>query len=256
MSIIELLRRLTVDQWRKIDEEYRDRSLPDARFAWVLVTIAIALVLPRYFGSPRFIESIPEARAFFATQAHPDLWPRLYWGAFKAVNYFLVPALCIKLVLKDRIADYGWRLRKEGRIWLLYGAMFLVVLPLTYAVSFSDAFLRTYPKYKAAGDSFEQFVLWETAYGFQFLMLEFFFRGFTLFAMARWVGSAAIFIMVVPYAMIHLAKPLPETLGSIIAGIALGTVALRTRSIYGGVLVHCAVAWSMDVFALIQKGRW
>ena len=55
--------------------------------------------------------------------------------------------------------------------------------------------------------------------------------------------------------MIHFAKPLPETLGSIVTAIALGTLALRTRSIYGGVVIHCAVAWSMDLFALWQKGQ-
>jgi membrane protease YdiL (CAAX protease family) len=86
-------------------------------------------------------------------------------------------------------------------------------------------------------------------------MLEFFFRGFLLFALARYLGPLAIFVMIVPYAMIHFGKPLAECLGSILAGIALGTVALRTASIYGGVAVHCAVAWSMDLFALAATDR-
>jgi hypothetical protein len=61
--------------------------------------------------------------------------------------------------------------------------------------------------------------------------------------------------MIVPYAMIHFGKPLAECLGSVIAGVALGTLSLRTGSIYGGVAVHCAVAWSMDLFALHQTGK-
>jgi membrane protease YdiL (CAAX protease family) len=40
-----------------------------------------------------------------------------------------------------------------------------------------------------------------------------------------------------------------------VAGIVLGTVALRTGSIWGGVLVHCAVAWSMDLLALYRTDR-
>jgi uncharacterized protein len=86
-------------------------------------------------------------------------------------------------------------------------------------------------------------------------MLEFFFRGFLIFALARFLGSLAIFVMVIPYAMIHLSKPLPECLGAIVTGIVLGTVALRTRSIYGGVLVHSVIGFSMDFFALLAKGK-
>jgi membrane protease YdiL (CAAX protease family) len=133
--------------------------------------------------------------------------------------------------------------------------MVAVVLPLTYVASTTDAFLKTYPKYPALDDSLLAIGLWEVAYGFQFLMLEFFFRGFLIFALARYLGWLAVFVMIVPYAMIHFGKPLAECLGSIVAGVVLGTVSLRTGSIYGGVAVHCAVAWGMDLFALHQTGK-
>lgn len=249
-----LLRKLTVEQWRAIDRDYMDRALPDARVAWILIAAAIALILPRYFGSHEHATAIPAVKEWIDSTAHPTLWPRVYWALFKVLNYFCVPALCIKLVLRERIRDFGFAFSRKREVWLLYLAMFLVVLPLTYGVSWSDAFLRTYPKYKDAGESLQQFFVWEGVYGFQFFMLEFFFRGFILFALARYIGSAAIFVAIVPYSMIHLAKPLAETLGSIVSGIVLGTIALRTRSIYGGVLVHCAVAWSMDLFAMHRKG--
>jgi membrane protease YdiL (CAAX protease family) len=54
--------------------------------------------------------------------------------------------------------------------------------------------------------------------------------------------------------MIHFGKPLPECLGSIIAGLVLGVLAMDTRSIWGGVTIHVAVAWGMDFAALSQKG--
>ena len=56
-----------------------------------------------------------------------------------------------------------------------------------------------------------------------------------LFALVRYFGHGAIF--------------------AVLAGIALGTLALRTRSIYGGVLIHIAVAWSMDLLVLSHKGQ-
>jgi membrane protease YdiL (CAAX protease family) len=178
----------------------------------------------------------------------------MYWALFKAVNYVLVPCLCIRWILGDRVLDHGLRPRVGGRAWRLYGLMLLVVLPVVVLVADSPGFLSRYPRYPHAADTWGRLVLWEAAYGFQFAALEFFFRGFLLFALARSLGSAAIFVSVVPYTMIHFGKALPETLGSVLAGVVLGTMALRTRSIYGGVLLHCAVAWLMDGLALLHRG--
>ncbi len=133
--------------------------------------------------------------------------------------------------------------------------MFIVVFIVAYIISFTPAFLKKYPFYKQAADSYVTFFIWELSYGLQFFMLEFFFRGFILFALARYIGSYAIFVMTIPYVMIHFRKPLPETCGAIIAGVALGTLALRTRSIYGGIILHVAIAWSMDLFTLYHKGQ-
>ena len=38
------------------------------------------------------------------------------------------------------------------------------------------------------------------------------------------------------------------------AGLILGTLALRSRSIWGGVLLHVAVAWSTDLVAIVRRG--
>ena len=69
------------------------------------------------------------------------------------------------------------------------------------------------------------------------------------------MGSLAIFVMVVPYATVHFTKPFAECMGSIIAGIALGTIALRTRSIWGGAALHATVGLSMDLLALARTGK-
>ena len=59
---------------------------------------------------------------------------------------------------------------------------------------------------------------WEVLYALQFLSLEFFFRGFLLQGLRRALGANAIFVMIVPYCMIHYGKPMAETLGAIVAG--------------------------------------
>ena len=63
----------------------------------------------------------------------------------------------------------------------------------------------------------------------------------------------AIFVMVVPYNMIHYGKPFLEANAAIVAGVILGTLALKTRSIWCGFLIHVSVAISMDLAALIQR---
>ena len=62
--------------------------------------------------------------------------------------------------------------------------------------------------------------------------------------------------MVIPYCMIHFQKTAAESLGSVVAGFLLGWMAMRSRSLWGGVLVHTVIAIEMDLMSLIQKGDW
>ena len=107
-------------------------------------------------------------------------------------------------------------------------------------------FLKQYPIYKLAGSSWFDLL----AYGAQFYALELFYKGDCLVSLARVFGVAAIFIMAIPYTMIHFAKPAFEA-----AGIVLRTMAFRTCSIFGGVVIHISVAWAMDLMALHHKGH-
>lgn len=70
------------------------------------------------------------------------------------------------------------------------------------------------------------------------------------------LGASAVWVMCVPYMMIHFVKPWPEATGAILFGLFLGILALRSGSIWGGVVVHTGVAVSMDVAALLQKGAF
>jgi membrane protease YdiL (CAAX protease family) len=59
--------------------------------------------------------------------------------------------------------------------------------------------------------------------------------------------------MCVPYCMIHFGKPYLEASGAIIAGVVLGSLSMRTKSIYAGFLVHVTVALTMDLLALDHR---
>lgn len=92
--------------------------------------------------------------------------------------------------------------------------------------------------------------MWEIAYLTQFFALEFFFRGFLVLGLGRVIGRASIWLAMIPYCMIHYHKPPLEAFAAIVAGVVLGEVAYRTRSIAGGVIVHVGVAATMELLAL------
>ena len=64
----------------------------------------------------------------------------------------------------------------------------------------------------------------------------------------------AVFVSMMPYCLVHFGKPLPETLGAIIAGIVLGIFSLKSRSILPGVLLHGGVALGIGALATALTG--
>jgi membrane protease YdiL (CAAX protease family) len=88
----------------------------------------------------------------------------------------------------------------------------------------------------------------------QFFGLEFFFRGFLLHSLKPSLGTYSIFVMMVPYCMIHWGKPMPEAFAAIFAGLFLGWLSYHNGNIWMGLVLHCTVAFSMDVMALFNKG--
>ena len=134
----------------------------------------------------------------------------------------------------------------------VYVILFIPVLIAVLAVSFTEDFNTYYPFYNMAHRSLFDFVVWEFFYIIQFFSLEFFFRGFMIQPLRKIMGPSAIFAMMVPYVMIHFGKPMPECFAAIIAGVVLGTLSLRTRSIWGGFFIHVFVAVSMDIAAILQ----
>lgn len=157
-------------------------------------------------------------------------------------------------MLKKPLQDFGLTLKGFRKHLPLYVFLYLGVLPLVWFASRQPEFLHTYPFCGDARNGLTDLLVWELYYGLQFFALEFFFRGFILFGLNEKYGASAIVIMTVPYCMLHFQKPMLESLGAIFAGLILGVVALRTRSIMGGVMIHWAVAISMDVFAILGSG--
>lgn len=236
------------------------REGPDYKPAIVAVFGATMLVLLHYFGQSRYFEELLAGWAETDPEwAHVQESPRLralygkaWWSGFRVLGYLLLPALLVKLVLRERLAEHGLgRGKVRDHLWI-YGVALLIVLPMVGVASFEESFQRKYPMYHFAGESWTDFLLWEAMYAAQFFALEFFFRGHWLRSFEPVMGGHAITAMVIPYCMIHFGKPWPEALGAIAAGYALGALALRSRSILPGFFIHVTVGVTMDLAALAQ----
>jgi membrane protease YdiL (CAAX protease family) len=165
-----------------------------------------------------------------------------------------MPLFVIKFIFRVDLRDFGIRIERGDELFRITVVILGLVFPLIIMASATEPFWRKYPFYRDEIYTVGSLALWEIAYGLQFVALEFFFRGFMLFGLARFLGSYSIFVMALPYAMIHFTKPFPEAVIAFFAGIVLGTLALYTRSLYGGVFIHIVVAWSMDMLSLYHRG--
>lgn len=180
-----------------------------------------------------------------------DLFALGYWVATRAGGY-LIPAVIIIWCWRHRVRDYGLSFKGFLSHAWIYALFFGIVLVAVVLVAQTSEFATYYPFYHQAHLSWRGLIYWELMYAFQFFALEFFFRGFLIFSGEKSMGSAVIMAMVVPYCMIHFGKPWLETMAAILAGTVLGTLALKTRSIWSGFLIHVTVALSMDFAAMLQ----
>ena len=176
--------------------------------------------------------------------------------------------LFYKLIDQQPSNFYGMAPRRKGLV--LYGLMLALMIPLITLASFQPDFLASYPTYKDTNaNEFFAVPEWVTAliyefcYGWDFVPTELLFRGFLVIGMSqssgsppgpgRVLGRGAVLPMVVWYCAIHFGRPLGEAVSSVFGGYLLGVLALSTRSIWGGLLIHIGVAWGMEVAAFLHR---
>lgn len=180
-----------------------------------------------------------------------------YWkkclGWVIRVFVVLIP-VCIIWFIKDKNNQpfYGAKALDNIKPYLL---MLLFMLPLIALASTQKDFLHTYPKAKfitelGISGKNGRFFLYELCYGFDFVSIEFFFRGFLILALAKICGTHCIIPVACFYCTIHFGKPMGEAISSFWGGLLLGIVSFNTGSVWGGLMVHLGIAW------LMEAGGW
>ena len=240
----------------------RGNTKPDTKIMVLMITVAFSVVMVRYFGDTLYLLSFLYWTGatslylflgnLFLKSSSAGFYSLLWWVSLVIFFYFLVPVLIVKLWWKERLRDYGFRLNGAFKDYWLYLLMLVVMLPLVLYFSKSQAFLDRYPFYKpsATESLFPKFLIWELFYFVHFIAVEFLFRGFMVHGTKRRFGFYSVFVMMLPYCMVHFGKPFPETMAAILAGLVLGMVSLKSKSILLGVAIHYTVAITMDLCAL------
>ncbi len=235
----------------------------ERRAAFALLYAAIGLTCITYFKNPFYLNIISANTSFAeigeraAQPVDNNLYSLVWWVFVSMLFYFVIPALFVKYVQKRNLSEIGLAFTVEKGFVKLLAVCIAVMLPVVYLMSLTASFAAKYPflqVYNGAPYLSSTLLIWELIYFLQFFGLEFFFRGFLLHSLKPSLGLYSILIMTVPYTMIHFQKPMPEAFAAIFAGIFLGWLSYKNGTIWLGLVLHCTVAFSMDILALYHKG--
>ncbi len=223
----------------------------DWKIKILLLSVPVILLVYIYHGMD---EAFARYFSHLSNLYYFDVYRYVYQFLATLVLFFLFPLIIIKLVFKEKLKNYGLSLGDKR-----YGLRFiiitipLIVTPIIFLASRMPQVRAEYPLSKLVQDNASVFLLYEFSYVLLYYVgWEFFFRGYMLFGLREKFGDTyAILLQVIPSALLHFNKPESEFLGSIVLGIVLGYLALRTRSILYPLIIHSCIGVFTDLFVTI-----
>jgi uncharacterized protein len=222
----------------------------DKKVIAVFLAVAVLQTISFYFTSRRFFR----ANLFeqFQNYSDPYLLEYLYWFIGDFFTFFILGIVIVKFGFKEKLSDYGLQLG-ELQIGLKISLIFLsVMIILVWFVSATPAFAEKYPHLSSAKSDWNTLFIYESGMLLYMFAWEFIWRGFMLFGLEKKFGGYAVLMQMIPFVILHNGKPFLETFGAIFGGIALGILALRTRSIYYCIVVHIGVMFSIDLISSLR----
>jgi len=213
----------------------------------ILLVTPVLLTTWKYFGSYQFYLENLAGRA--GAWGDPTAAAATYSFLAALVLLGIVPALVVKLVFRERLADYGVGLGDRFRTV----RSFLVLAPLLIAAAWlasrSPAMAAEYPINKSAASGPGAFASHALVYAAFYLGWEFYFRGFMQFGLRESLGDvSALLVQVACSVLLHIGKPATEVYAAIGGGILWGIFAFRTRSLLSGLLQHLVLGLALDWF--------
>ena len=231
------------DLWRTIKQL-------DRKVIIVFISVAVLQTISYYYTSRRFFRNNYFEQLQF--EKNVFLYEYIYWFVGDFLTLFILPLLIIKLLLKGKLPNFGLRVG-DYKIGLKYSLIFLaIMIPIVWFVSAYGDFMDTYPQLNDVKYSWSIFLVFESGILLYMIAWEFIWRGFMLFGLEEKFGYNAILIQMIPFLILHNGKPAAETFGAIIAGLALGILALKTRSVLYCIITHASVMFSIDLVSTLR----
>ncbi|NBC96753.1 MAG: CPBP family intramembrane metalloprotease [Deinococcus-Thermus bacterium] len=168
----------------------------------------------------------------------------------------LAAALLAAPLLRMPLRRQGWAWGGSGRWLPLAGLLALIAAPVLWLQASSPALAATYPWISVDWLSSEpgRWALWAPAYALYYLAFEGFYRGAVLHGLRPRLGDVgANAAQAMLATLIHVGKPLAETLAAFPASLLFGWLTLRSRSLLPALLLHLAIGLILDA-ALVARG--
>jgi hypothetical protein len=216
----------------------------EKKYKWLV--IAAPALFAAKITIPVSLISVPDTSALVEIAfSQPAVW----------LGGFAVTIISILLVHQFYEAKAGLYYVARPKQFKIYALMLAIMIPIIISASSLESFSETYPKFKVIDAllsnkvSWQHYVVFETAYVFDFLSIELFFRGLLVATLSRLLGVHCILPVAFFYFSIHLGKPVQEAISSFFGGLFLGSISYQTKSIWGGFAVHAGIALMMELFA-------
>ena len=168
----------------------------DKKVVIIFLSVAVLQTISWYITSRQFFRTNIFEQYQFHSQVY--LIEYLYWFIGDFITFFILPVFIIRLVLKEKLSDYGLRIGdyKTGlKITLVF---ILIMLPLVWFASSSDSFANVYPHLPAARESWTIFLIYELGLLVYMIAWEFIWRGYMLFGLYEKFGIYSLFIQMIP----------------------------------------------------------
>lgn len=218
----------------------------------ILFSITILYFFYRYQGSSGFfLVHFNKSMAYRGAQA---LSMYYQWG-MALILLGIIPGLIVRLVLKERLKNYGVKLSNPllALFITLLGVVF--VTPFIYFGARNPKIAAVYPLVENASESPLLFLKSSVFYFLYYIGYEFCFRGFLFMGIRDDIGQPqAMAVSLIATVLLHVSQPQEEMAMSILAGIAFPLMVNWLNTLWPVIVIHAYTGISLDYWIILHSG--
>jgi len=178
-----------------------------------------------------------------------------YQFSMAFVRLGIIPMLIVRFGFKERLEEYGIKIRKPLISLLIALLGILFVTPFTYFGAKNRDFISVYPFVKNSFGSIENFAIAEFFYFLYYIGYEFFFRGFLFMGIRKHIGDwEAMGVSLMATVLLHVDRPEGEMAMAILAGIVFPIIVKKMKTLWPVILIHAYTGISLDYWIILNSG--